>query len=226
MKRKLDNCNHNKETNLFYNFIFNYNDIFSLILIYFNISELVPLCRLLYKDLNNKIINDLLENHLLKNYENIFVNFNNVIYRDTVSMYLEEINLNQKDMIELLHIKINHHFKNNILLSNLCEFGVCDYCKTIPLDFEKAFIYPIKNFKFDYEYNTFYVCNNCKIKNEPLWLDFNQIKVDYGKTLELITNLIIFVNKDIRKIKMNEKIHYYKKDINDNLLSYLLNIYK
>lgn len=122
MKRRL-NHNNNKQTNIFYKFILIYKDLFSLILINLNINELVPLCRLLSYDLNNVSINNFLENHLLTYYDKIFVNFNNVIFRDSVEMYLGQVNLTQKDMVESFKKRLNiFDYHNNIYLSNLCEF--------------------------------------------------------------------------------------------------------
>lgn len=214
MKRRL-NHNNNKQTNIFYNFILIYKDLFSLILINLNINELVPLCRLLLYDLNNVSINNFLENHLLTYYDNIFVNFNNVIFRDSVEMYLEQLKLTQKDMVESFkkRLKIFDYHKNNIYLSNLCEFGVCDFCKTIPLDFENAFVFEIEYCKL-YENNRFYVCKKCNDNNDPLWLDSHDLKEQFGITHSLFLKAIINIkeNKEIRTRISKGIKYYYNKD--------------
>ena len=184
-----------------------------------NIGELVSLCRLLYRELNNTIVNNVLNNHLIHYYKDDFINYNNSIFQSTIKSYMEdEFDIDDKNIIKYFKKRLDV-FDKSMYLINLCEFGVCDYCKTIPLEFDKAHVYTLENPNLIvYGIDRFYVCNKCKEINHPLWLTRNElIKMEEKEELKVFNNSY-YCTYNIRMTKLFGIICFYKRDIYDKVL--------
>lgn len=221
MKRK--HVSNIKEHNIpFYKTIKTEPSILINILSYFKLGEIEYIYKLLYYGLNDKNINDVLEDNLKKNLKHVrtdsYINF--ILKKKIKSL---NFNVNRMHMFDE-YVKDVNNFNHHMFIRSIIGYGLCKYCKEMPSPSQMKNFTVIKNYNIkEYESPIIFICEKCIYQHNP-WLTFSDtIKLmnsSIDQTKEMITQY--YIRYTIKKRNSYEQTYMYdkifKKDIDERII--------